>query len=172
MKATGYVCGIDDLGRVAIPKKVRGTLRIEEGNSFEICLGEDGEVILKKRFPLRALMGIAGGWASSFREATGHVVFIADDRGVIASAGLSKKAPLDNLIPFLLNKVKWKKRAIILSGEDAKPFFELTVAPVVLSGYINGIVACATHNPTVPLGALEKKLLEITASFLAKQTRV
>lgn len=47
MKATGIVRRIDDLGRVVIPKEIRRTLRIREGDPLEIFVDRDGEVILK-----------------------------------------------------------------------------------------------------------------------------
>ena len=48
MKATGIVRRIDDLGRVVIPKEIRRTLRIKEGDPLEIYTDHHGEVILKK----------------------------------------------------------------------------------------------------------------------------
>ncbi len=38
MKATGIVRRIDDLGRVVIPKEIRRTLRIREGDPLQITL--------------------------------------------------------------------------------------------------------------------------------------
>ena len=38
MKATGIVRRIDDLGRVVIPKEIRRTLRIREGDPSQITL--------------------------------------------------------------------------------------------------------------------------------------
>ena len=51
MKATGIVRRIDDLGRVVIPKEIRRTLRIREGDPLEIFTDREGEIILKKIFP-------------------------------------------------------------------------------------------------------------------------
>ena len=52
MKATGIVRRIDDLGRVVVPKEIRRTLRIREGDPMEIFTNRDGEVILKKYSPI------------------------------------------------------------------------------------------------------------------------
>ena len=52
LKATGIVWPIDDLGRVVIPKEIRRTLKIREGDLLEIFVGRDGEVILKKHSPI------------------------------------------------------------------------------------------------------------------------
>ena len=54
MRATGIVRRIDDLGRVVIPKEIRKTLRIREGDPLEIFTAKDGEVILKI-FPIGEL---------------------------------------------------------------------------------------------------------------------
>ena len=52
MKATGIVRRIDDLGRVVIPKEIRRTLRIREGDPLEIFTDTDGEVVFKKYSPV------------------------------------------------------------------------------------------------------------------------
>ena len=48
MKATGIVRRIDDMGRVVVPKEIRRTLRIGEGDPLEIFTEREGEIILKK----------------------------------------------------------------------------------------------------------------------------
>ncbi len=47
MSTTGIVRRIDDLGRVVIPKEIRKTLRIKEGDPLEIGIFNDN-IILKK----------------------------------------------------------------------------------------------------------------------------
>ena len=51
MKATGIVRRIDDLGRVVIPKEIRRTLRIKEGDPMELFTTREGEVVFKKYQP-------------------------------------------------------------------------------------------------------------------------
>ncbi|MBR5590411.1 MAG: AbrB/MazE/SpoVT family DNA-binding domain-containing protein, partial [Anaerotignum sp.] len=46
MKATGIVRRIDDLGRVVIPKEIRRTLRIREGDPSQTTLSDFDEVYL------------------------------------------------------------------------------------------------------------------------------
>lgn len=60
MKATGIVRRIDDLGRVVIPKEIRRTMRIREGDPLEIFVSNEGEVIFKKYSPISELGSIAG----------------------------------------------------------------------------------------------------------------
>ena len=63
MKATGIVRRIDDLGRVVIPKEIRRTLRIREGDPLEIFTDREGEIILKKYSPIGELGGFARQYA-------------------------------------------------------------------------------------------------------------
>ena len=46
MRATGIVRRIDDLGRVVIPKEIRRTLRIKEGDPSQITLTQEHSFIM------------------------------------------------------------------------------------------------------------------------------
>lgn len=98
MKATGIVRRIDDLGRVVIPKEIRRTLRIREGDPLEIFVDRDGEVILKKYSPIGELGDFAKEYAESLYEGTGHITIISDRDTYIAVAGGSKKEYLEKPI--------------------------------------------------------------------------
>ena len=65
MRATGIVRRIDDLGRVVIPKEIRRTMRIREGDPLEIFTDRDGSVILRKYSPI----GEIGEFAQEYAEA-------------------------------------------------------------------------------------------------------
>ena len=91
MKATGIVRRIDDLGRVVIPKEIRRTLRIREGDPLEIFTDREGEIILKKYSPIGELGLFAKQYAESLAQTTGLMVCIADRDAVIAAAGGAKK---------------------------------------------------------------------------------
>ena len=60
MKATGIVRRIDDLGRVVVPKEIRRTMRIREGEPMEIFTGREGEIVLKKYSPVGEMGEFAG----------------------------------------------------------------------------------------------------------------
>ena len=70
MKATGIVRRIDDLGRVVIPKEIRRTLKIREGEPMEIFTEIGGSVIFKKIFSRR---GADGHRNQSVRGAVPHL---------------------------------------------------------------------------------------------------
>ena len=69
MKATGIVRRIDDLGRVVIPKEIRRTLHIREGDPLEIYTSEDGGVVLRKYSAMSDLTDFATGYAESLSKA-------------------------------------------------------------------------------------------------------
>ena len=71
MKATGIVRRIDDLGRVVVPKEIRRTMRIREGQAMEIYTGREGEIILKKYSPIEELAECAAGFTKSISTVTG-----------------------------------------------------------------------------------------------------
>ena len=91
MKATGIVRRIDDLGRVVIPKEIRRTMRIREGDPLEIYTARDGEVIFKKYSPMGELETFAGELAEALSRTAGFSCAICDRDAVIAVAGGAKK---------------------------------------------------------------------------------
>ena len=105
MKATGVVRRIDDLGRIVIPKEIRRTLRIKEGDPIEIFTDKEGEVILKKYSPIGELSEFATGYAETLAKTTGHIACITDKDSVIAVSGGSKKEFLEKAISPELEKL-------------------------------------------------------------------
>ena len=88
MKATGIVRRIDDLGRVVIPKEIRRTMRIREGDPLEIYTDRDGEVIFKKYSPIGELNTFAAQYAETLHKTCELDVIICDRDAVIAAAGV------------------------------------------------------------------------------------
>lgn len=103
MKATGIVRRIDDLGRVVIPKEIRRTLRIREGDPLEIYTEKDGEVIFKKYSPMGDLSDFAGQLCDSIGKHTGRIAAISDRDTIIALSGAPKRDLLDNPTPMNWN---------------------------------------------------------------------
>ena len=91
MRATGIVRRIDDLGRVVIPKEIRKTLRIREGDPLEIFTAKDGEVILKKYSPIGELNEFSQEYAETLGETLGYGVIITDLDSIISVSKLPKK---------------------------------------------------------------------------------
>lgn len=91
MKATGIVRRIDDLGRIVIPKEIRRTMRIREGDPMEIFTSREGEILLKKYSPVGELSEFATSVAESIAQTLGELVCVTDRDYVIAAAGNGKK---------------------------------------------------------------------------------
>lgn len=183
MKATGIVRRIDDLGRVVIPKEIRRTLRIREGDPLEIFVDREGEVILKKYSPIGELGDFAKEYADSLYEALGHIACIADRDAIIAVAGAPKKEYMNKPVGAALEKVMEERKAVIINAPGEDPFCKecLTadddeckyssevIAPIIAGGDPIGAVILASKEPDVKMGEMELKLAETAAGFLAKQ---
>ncbi len=174
MKATGIVRRIDDLGRVVIPKEIRRTLRIREGDPLEIFVDRDGEVILKKYSPISELGDFAQEYAESLSEHSDHLVLVSDRDTIIAVSGGSKKEflskPNGSAVEQCMNE-----RATILQSDGHAEVIEgnefsgsFCLAPIVAGGDpIGAVIMLAKEGDT--LGEMEQKLSETAAGFLARQ---
>ena len=98
MKATGVVRRIDDLGRIVIPKEIRKTLRIREGDPLEIFTDKEGEIILKKYSPIGELSEFATQYTEALAKTTGHIACISDKDTIIAVSGAPKKEYLEKSV--------------------------------------------------------------------------
>lgn len=177
MKATGIVRRIDDLGRVVIPKEIRRTLRIREGDPLEIFVDRDGEVILKKYSPIGELGDFAKEYAESLYESTSHVTLITDRDTVIAVAGGSKKEFLEKQIGMLLENCMENRKTIVETNagsyeivkDGVDTWSSFVVAPIVAGGDPIGTVVMLTKDDATKMGQLEQKMSETAAGFLGKQ---
>lgn len=177
MKATGIVRRIDDLGRVVIPKEIRRTLRIREGDPLEIFVDRDGEVILKKYSPIGELGDFAKEYADSLYESLGHITLITDRDVVIAVSGTSKKEFMDKPVGADAERAMEERKTIVASSpaemsvlkERTERFTSCVIAPIVAQGDPIGTVIILSRDENVKMGELESKLAETAAGFLAKQ---
>lgn len=175
MKATGIVRRIDDLGRVVIPKEIRRTLRIREGDPLEIFVDRDGEVILKKYSPISELGDFAKEYAEALFDSLGNPVLICDRDQFIAVAGGSKKDYLNKNISDLVEKTMEERNAVLVTQQSEVAFVEgsneptssYTIGPIIANGDPIGAVLIVAKEGT--LGEVEQKAVETAASFLAKQ---
>lgn len=175
MKATGIVRRIDDLGRVVIPKEIRRTLRIREGDPLEIFVDRDGEVILKKYSPISELSDFAKEYAEALYDSLGNPILICDRDVYIAVAGSSKKDYLNKNISDLVEKTMEDRTSVIITqqGEVAlidgidETISSYTVGPIIANGDPIGAVIIFSKEQTI--GEVEHKAVETAAGFLARQ---
>ena len=175
MKATGIVRRIDDLGRIVVPKEIRRTLRIREGDPLEIFTGSDGEVILKKYSPINDLSEFALEYVESIFETYGTPTLLSDRDEIIAVAGISKKEYVGRRISAacedLLNERKVISEKLENSLELVPGQYEqvksYVVAPILLNGDLIGAIYLLSKDEV--LTDIELKGAEVAAKFLAKQ---
>lgn len=177
MKATGIVRRIDDLGRVVIPKEIRRTLHLREGEPMEIFTGKDGEVILKKYSPVGELSEHAVKVAETVSQITGYMVCVTDCDQMIAACGPGSKEylgqPLSEQLETLIQEREGRqlKTGIPLlkdktSERDRQPQI---ICPIIQSGDVHGAaILCGRPDKPAP-GQVEVKILMVAAGFLAKQ---
>jgi len=179
MKATGIVRRIDDLGRVVVPKEIRRTLRIREGDPLEIFTDREGEIILKKYSPIGELGQFAKQYADSITQVTGHIVAITDKDQFIAVSGPIKKDLVTKSISHELEEVinerenvlaaKEDKNFIRIMNEDESEFTYQVITPIISEGDAIGSVIFLTKDGKTKFGELEIKLASTAALFLGKQ---
>ena len=179
MKATGIVRRIDDLGRVVIPKEIRRTLRIREGDPLEIFTDREGEVILKKYSPIGELSNFAGQYAESIAQTLGCLVCICDMDQVIAAAGSGRKEMQDKFITKQLGKAMndrteivaadGEKKFIKIVNEQEESFVSQVVIPIICEGDVIGAVVFLNRDEKKKFGDTEKKVAVCAAGFLGRQ---
>ncbi len=177
MKATGIVRRIDDLGRVVIPKEIRRTLRIREGDPLEIFVDRDGEVILKKYSPIGELGDFAKEYAESLYEGTGHITIISDRDTFIAVAGGSKKEYLEKQIGAPIESCMDNRKTLLetnggnyeISKDHQETLSSFVSAPIISGGDPIGTVILLSKDDSVKMAQLEIKMAETAAAFLGKQ---
>lgn len=181
MKATGIVRRIDDLGRVVIPKEIRRTLRIREGDPLEIFTDREGGVILKKYSPIEELTDFSKEYAESLQQVVGHIVLITDKDAFISVSGTSKKEYLEKKISGELEKIIEARKTVILGDNNGKvislyseeeaqdKYFSQVISPIIAEGDAIGAVMIISKQGGEKLGELEMKLAETASAFLGKQ---
>lgn len=179
MKATGIVRRIDDLGRVVIPKEIRRSLRIREGEPLEIYTDQEGGVVFKKYSPIGEVGEFTMQYAEAINKSSGISIAICDLDNVIAVAGVPKKEYLEKPISSPLSNLL-EKRQIYSSNSTAD---ELSItetaegkisylSPIVSEGSVIGAVMSLRSTEKQMPDETEKKLINTGALFLSKQMEI
>jgi AbrB family transcriptional regulator (stage V sporulation protein T) len=178
MKATGIVRRIDDLGRVVVPKEIRRTLRIREGDPLEIFTDKEGEIILKKYSPIGELSAFAKQYAESLSQMLGCLAGICDMDQVVAAAGNGKKELQDEDITRELGEfLKERKTRNAKAGEKkyvpvvskTEPYSQEVISPILCAGDVIGAVLLMNMDQKDLFEEREICLAEYTAKVLGKQ---
>lgn len=176
MKATGIVRRMDDLGRVVIPKEIRRTMRIREGDPLEIYTDTDGEVIFKKYSPIEEMTPFAEQYAQTLSSCTGLAAVICDRDHVVAASGVPRREISDRRISQALEDYIERRESFTAQNgaESLRPIegydrYAGVMYPVIASGDVAGSVILlmpeAGRYPT----ETEVKLIQAAATLIGKQ---
>ncbi len=176
MKATGIVRRIDDLGRVVIPKEIRRTMRIREGDPLEIFTDTGGEVVFKKYSPVGEMGAFASQYAEVLYRACGRPVIICDRDAITAVAGVPKKelpsrqvsASLEALIDTRRTQILPQDAPAVAPSDDTAHRISVC-APIVGAGDISGAVCLLYGEDGQPPNDGDIRLTQVAAAFLGKQ---
>ncbi|MEE1116286.1 MAG: stage V sporulation T C-terminal domain-containing protein [Clostridia bacterium] len=183
MKATGIVRRIDDLGRVVIPKEIRRTMRIREGDPLEIYTDREGEVIFKKYSPIGELAEFAAQYAETLHKTCNMSIVICDRDAVIACAGVSHKEYTDKPLSDSLENIIERRSLYIRGAEDEKlpvladgsSHYISCAMPIISEGDIVGCVVSVIDDKRSDRQSealnndVESKLVATAAGFLGRQ---
>ena len=177
MKATGIVRRIDDLGRVVIPKEIRRTQRIREGDPLEIFTTGAGEVIFKKYSPMGELAGFAAQYAEVLNKALNLTALVCDRDSIIAAAGGSRRDYQERGVSIPLERIMDRRKPFWHSGKAEECVFPcegsdkhiLGACPLLAGGDVAGAVLLLSADKSARPGEPERAALQIAAAFLAKQ---
>lgn len=174
MRATGIVRRIDDLGRVVIPKEIRKTMRLRDGDALEIFTDADGEVIFKKYSPIGELSEFASQYAQAIYSAASIPIVISDNDRIVASSGVPKREVFEKKISPQVEALLEDRRSFTDGSEvdfypiDGSSRKAAIVYPIIAAGdAVGSVIMLETENTEV--GETEKKLTGVAASFLGKQ---
>ena len=177
MKATGIVRRVDDLGRIVIPKEIRRTLRIREGDPLEIYTEKDGGVIFRKYSPMGDLQEFATQMCEAIGGATGRIAAISDRDSIIALYGAPKRELMDKPnSPELERLMEQRKNYLYKPGDtpifaaDGEEKYQLGAAsPILSQGDLMGCVMLLLGEGDVPLVEADQGLAKTAAGFLGRQ---
>ena len=177
MKATGIIRKIDDLGRIVIPKEMRKTLRIREGDSLEIYVERNGEIILKRYAPLGEIIDEINIYAEVLHKSTGFNVCITDNKEVIAMSGASKRKYIDNKLSDDLIYILEMREVYINKGEksvkitekDELPYLTQIIAPIIADADLIGSIIFFSDEAKKTISEVDLAQIKTAVEFLAKQ---
>ena len=178
MRATGIVRRIDELGRVVIPKEIRRTLRIREGDPLEIYTDKDGEVILKKYSPIGEISNFAKDYTESLFRSLGHIACITDKDMIVSASGVSRKELWEKPISRDLEQAIQSRQVVtanrgngtrlvpVTSEDDAQAYTAQVICPIIADGESIGAVVLLSREPAARMGDTELKVADTPASIV------
>ena len=176
MKATGIVRRIDELGRVVIPKEIRRTQRIRQGDALEIYTAADGEVVFKKYSPMMGLEQLATVYAEVLAKSLGRPVMVCDREKLVAATGQGKSELLGRAISAELEGLLALRTQYVAPADPARRAkilergerWLLCASPIIAGGDMEGGVLLSGTDKDTPPAAETVHAIATAASFLAR----
>ena len=177
MKATGIVRRVDDLGRIVIPKEIRRTLKIREGDPLEIYTEKDGGVIFRKYSPMSDLQDFATQICESIGSATGRIAAVSDRDSIIALSGAPKRElmdkpnspELDRLMEERTHYMRKPGDSLVRPTDSTEKYHLGVASPILSQGDLMGCVMLLLNDDSAPVTEADQKLTKTIAGFLGKQ---
>lgn len=181
MRATGIVRRIDELGRVVIPKEIRRTLRIREGDPLEIFTDHDGEVVLKKYSPIGEIATIAKDYTDSLYRSLGHISCICDRDMVVSASGSPKRELWEKPLSVELEAVMQSRAALKLNASEGAKMLPITaddnengytaqvIQPILSDGEVIGALLLLNRENGAYMDDIACKVAETTATIVGRQ---
>ena len=177
MKATGIVRRVDDLGRIVIPKEIRRTLKIREGDPLEIYTEKDGGVIFRKYSPMGDLQEFASQMCEAIGTSTGCIAAVSDRDSIIALHGAPKRELMDKPNSQELDRLMEQRKHYrfragdvpIRASESSDKYYLGVASPILSQGDLMGCVMLLLNEGDAPLTEPDQKLAQTAADFLGKQ---
>lgn len=173
MRTTGIVRRIDELGRVVIPKEIRRTMRIKEGEELEVIVNSDDTLLLKKYSAVKDYSTLAKEYVEVLGAHTGYTCLICDMDTIVACSREKSTYQDKNISKNLENNLLSRKSSffrskdafsIIVGGEK----LDNIIVPIVLNGdCVGGIILVS--NVAISKAEICQKTLELGAKFFAMQ---
>lgn len=169
MKLAGIVRRIDELGRIVVPKEIRKTLHIKNGENMEIFINDD-TIILKKYSELGSLSELSNTITETLNSYIKGTILITDTDKFISISGPLKKKYLSKEISDTILKYINARKQVILKNKpinlslDAKETSNIVISPIIASGDAIGSIIVISDED------LEKELniINLFALLLAK----
>ena len=179
MQVTGIVRRIDELGRVVIPKEIRKTLRIKEGDPLEIYLDKEN-LVIKKYSPITSIEGFAKIVADGIEELTEKVCVITDNDAILYLSKGKMKDAIGKNLSIAIEKVLKERKSIVASRIDGGTIIPISegfdfeienqiIVPIISSGDCYGACILFDNDKSSPFSAEDVKIVQLGAQFLAKQ---
>ncbi len=175
MKATGVVRRIDDLGRIVIPKEIRRTMRIREGDPLEIFTDKDGGVVFKKYSLMGGLSDFAGQMCETLSKLSGLTAVITDRDNTLAVSGASRRDLSERAVSDEREKLLESRQLYVYQPDqpqlsvcrDSERYHITVCAPILSGGDVLGTVLFVSDTDST-VGETEVKMIQTAAGFLSR----